>query len=45
MIGTDVTPEMTLSKDLAPIRSKKIYEAEAKAALPHHNVDAGLNKI
>ena len=45
MIGTDVTPEMALSKELEPIRSKKLYEADAKAALPHHNVDAGLNII
>merc|ERR1712096_537563 len=40
MIGTDVTPEMALSKELEPIRSKKLYGADAKAALPHHNVDA-----
>ena len=45
MVGTDVTPEMTLSKDLAPIRSKKIYQSEAKEALHHHNVDAGAQEI
>ena len=45
MIGTDVTPEMALSKELEPIRSKKLYEADAKAALPHHNVDAEAQEI
>ena len=40
MIGTTFTMDMERAKELAPIKKQK-YEADAKAALPHTNVDAG----
>ena len=42
MLGTDVTMDMARAKELEPIRNKQLYEAAAKAELPHTNVDAGL---
>merc|ERR1712183_1220036 len=39
MIGATVTMDMERAKELAPIKKQK-YEADAKAALPHTNVDA-----
>ena len=41
MLGTDVTLDMARAKELEPIRNKQLYEAAAKAQLPHTNVDAG----
>ena len=40
MIGTTVTLDMERAKELEPIKKQK-YEADAKAALSHTNVDAG----
>ena len=41
MLGTDVTPEMTLAKDMKPVQSKQAYQEAAKAALAKHHVAAG----
>ena len=40
MIGATVTMDMERAKELEPIKKQK-YEADAKAALAHTNVDAG----
>ena len=40
MIGATVTMDMERAKELEPIKKQK-YEANAKAALAHTNVDAG----
>merc|ERR1739838_136346 len=45
MLGTEETPEMSLSRDLKPIQSKKAYEFDAKAALSRNHVDADGTQI
>ena len=41
LLGTDVTPEMALSKDIAPVISVKSYKEKAKADQFKINVAAG----
>merc|ERR1739838_737931 len=45
MLGTDVTPEMTLAKDMKPVQSKQAYQEAAKAALAKHHVAADGQEI
>ena len=43
MIGTDVTPEMVISKEIKPIVSKKLYQDDAKKLQPDVHVHRGKN--
>merc|ERR1739838_1093204 len=45
MLGTDVTPEMSLAKDMKPIQNKQSYEGAAKAALAINHVAADGHHI
>ena len=44
MIGTDITPEMIISKDLKPFISKQAYEEEAKVNMAHAKVGPGKKR-
>ena len=43
MIGTDVTPEMVISKEMKPVISKKLYQDDAKKLQPDVHVHRGKN--
>merc|ERR1739838_1117115 len=44
-LGVDITPEMTLAKDMKPVQSKQAYQEAAKAALAKHHVAADGQEI
>ena len=45
MLGTDVTPEMSLAKNMKPIQSKQAYELAAKIHRATNHLAAGELEI